>query len=340
MLDVMDASQIAVPQFAASRRSCVDAADGTGAGHSWGHPSRAYISSRGSGRNGNSLADSCGYSSACPPGASLKPGYLPPSSASTSCVSAANTYHPKRPSVASTVCTNASTDDSHLQGFSELCGLFSKLLDEPGPSNDAVESRMIPSVPTAAPRYSQSPGLVVESHTPMADATEVVNAEPDTQCCNPGSSGHPELCSRKCLFFVSGCCTNGEDCKFCHMPHQKRPVRLDRMNRDLLRNMQFLERAVIIVPILKEKVHALGLCMDATMALERAIDLEHPGFVVSELAPGQNMQQMTAPPKLKMLRNALKLHNMRLLIMLLKDADFSSSLRFALEPLEEQMCQY
>jgi len=86
--------------------------------------------------------------------------------------------------------------------------------------------------------------------------------------CNPGSIGHPELCERACLYFPLGKCTNGKNCEFCHAPHSKRGTHLDKRHREMLRNMNFAERFRFIHPILKSKLHSLGVKEEVTEILE------------------------------------------------------------------------
>lgn len=71
---------------------------------------------------------------------------------------------------------------------------------------------------------------------------------------NLGSRGHPDFCTRPCLYFAQGACSNGVNCSFCHMPHPKRPVRLDKVHREALKVMSFKELAELAIPILKQKV--------------------------------------------------------------------------------------
>ena len=41
---------------------------------------------------------------------------------------------------------------------------------------------------------------------------------------NRGSMGHPSLCQRPCVYLMNGSpCRDGDDCGFCHMPHQRLP---------------------------------------------------------------------------------------------------------------------
>lgn len=222
-----------------------------------------------------------------------------------------------------------SSTSRHLQGFSELCGIITKL----------VEERTSSELPCTGPGGA-SPVFLTEEEINIGDvatlARPVGEAALPLSICNPGSIGHPELCSRKCLYYASGSCSNGDACNFCHMPHDKRPARLDRMNRDLLRNMSFVERAAIIVPLIAEKVQVLNLSLTGVLALEECVISENPSF--PELVQAHAWQKPS--PKLKLLRNALKRHSVRLLILLLRDVDMSPRLKAALDPLAEQMRQY
>eukprot|EP00445_Apocalathium_hangoei_P069470 CAMPEP_0204144596 /NCGR_PEP_ID=MMETSP0361-20130328/21134_1 /ASSEMBLY_ACC=CAM_ASM_000343 /TAXON_ID=268821 /ORGANISM="Scrippsiella Hangoei, Strain SHTV-5" /LENGTH=373 /DNA_ID=CAMNT_0051098545 /DNA_START=113 /DNA_END=1234 /DNA_ORIENTATION=- len=79
----------------------------------------------------------------------------------------------------------------------------------------------------------------------------------ESPSCSRGSVGHPELCSRPCLYFAMGSCDNGESCEFCHMAHTKRPAHLDKRHRELLRSMSPWEWAALVLPILQRKIEAL-----------------------------------------------------------------------------------
>jgi len=78
------------------------------------------------------------------------------------------------------------------------------------------------------------------------------------QAENPGSVGHPNLCPRACLYFAAGNCANGKGCGFCHMPHPKRPVRLDKRHREALRRIPFSELIEMMLPLLKSKARSLS----------------------------------------------------------------------------------
>lgn len=56
-----------------------------------------------------------------------------------------------------------------------------------------------------------------------------------------GSCGHPDFCCRPCLFLARGVCRHGSACLFCHHPHARRPTRLDKRHRQLLRQISYDE---------------------------------------------------------------------------------------------------
>jgi len=106
--------------------------------------------------------------------------------------------------------------------------------------------------------------------------------EADSQVRNPGSLGHPEMCTRPCLFFAAGQCQNRESCKFCHLPHNRRPTHLDKRNREILKSFSSEEKLATILPILSEKLQkycnnpaAFQLLLQLeTLSANSGVDLE------------------------------------------------------------------
>ncbi|CAE7888410.1 unnamed protein product, partial [Symbiodinium microadriaticum] len=93
----------------------------------------------------------------------------------------------------------------------------------------------------------QPPGSV------MSSGTEAVQM-PAGAKVNPGSLGHPELCARPCIYVRSGSCTSASKCGFCHMPHSRRALRLDKRHRECLRRMPFKHVLKGLVPIIRTKI--------------------------------------------------------------------------------------
>eukprot|EP00928_Gymnodinium_smaydae_P089222 TRINITY_DN73210_c0_g1_i1.p1 TRINITY_DN73210_c0_g1~~TRINITY_DN73210_c0_g1_i1.p1 ORF type:complete len:468 (-),score=69.08 TRINITY_DN73210_c0_g1_i1:562-1914(-) len=73
-----------------------------------------------------------------------------------------------------------------------------------------------------------------------------------------GSVGHPEMCSRPCVFAAVGQCENGFSCPFCHLPHVK-AVHLDKKRRDALKRMTYEERVATILPLVQMKLVEMQL---------------------------------------------------------------------------------
>merc|ERR1719253_46605 len=96
------------------------------------------------------------------------------------------------------------------------------------------------------------------------------------------------------------------------MDHQKRPARLDRHGRDMIRRMSFAERADIILPTLKSKVESSGVSVSAVKHLEKTVATECAGQRTT-LSTGQKQKAI------KKLPNALKWHSVRTLVKLLGD---------------------
>jgi hypothetical protein len=136
---------------------------------------------------------------------------------------------------------------------------------------------------------------------------------------NPGSCGHPEMCKRPCLYFPSGLCWNSRNCNFCHLPHRKRAVRLDKNLRNRLDDMTYPDRAALILPILQEKAHGAG-GLQTLEQLQRSIGLEYPRLarLFSATGGGRCLMSSCEQAKEKRLRNALGAHSFRKLASLLR----------------------
>eukprot|EP00747_Dinoflagellata_sp_TGD_P159820 gnl/TRDRNA2_/TRDRNA2_177926_c0_seq4.p1 gnl/TRDRNA2_/TRDRNA2_177926_c0~~gnl/TRDRNA2_/TRDRNA2_177926_c0_seq4.p1 ORF type:complete len:423 (+),score=56.67 gnl/TRDRNA2_/TRDRNA2_177926_c0_seq4:60-1271(+) len=93
-----------------------------------------------------------------------------------------------------------------------------------------------------------------------------------SQVANPGSIAHPELCSRPCLYYAAGACENGDNCDYCHLPHPRRVMHLDKRHREMLKQLPFRECCSIVLPILKEKVANLGIDLGVIAGLDALVE--------------------------------------------------------------------
>lgn len=68
-----------------------------------------------------------------------------------------------------------------------------------------------------------------------------------------GSQGHPEFCSRPCIYFLQGNCSVSTNCKFCHEEHLRRPIHLDKINRTTLRSMSSSDQKLLLLSAMKRR---------------------------------------------------------------------------------------
>ena len=74
----------------------------------------------------------------------------------------------------------------------------------------------------------------------------------EPQVGSAGSSGHPELCFKPCLYLAYGSCPSGTSCNFCHLPHPNR-AKYGR-DRELLRQLSEADLLGLILPHLRAKI--------------------------------------------------------------------------------------
>merc|ERR1712107_138712 len=115
-------------------------------------------------------------------------------------------------------------------------------------------------------------------------------------------------CPRPCIYYPVGTCLNGDSCAFCHLPHPKRPVHLDKRRRDMLKGMPFAECAEAVLPILREKLEALDLASKVRPWLET---LEE---VVAQYPALKSSGRKSAPKRAKTLTGALRAMTLRSLL--------------------------
>ena len=78
-------------------------------------------------------------------------------------------------------------------------------------------------------------------------------ADPSDPPVSWGSLGHPELCHRPCINFMSGKCKLAEECTFCHLPHLK-SLKFDKHQRQMLTKLPKSTFLAIALPHLHQKV--------------------------------------------------------------------------------------
>eukprot|EP00931_Biecheleriopsis_adriatica_P044697 TRINITY_DN2558_c2_g1_i1.p1 TRINITY_DN2558_c2_g1~~TRINITY_DN2558_c2_g1_i1.p1 ORF type:complete len:404 (+),score=53.80 TRINITY_DN2558_c2_g1_i1:1-1212(+) len=86
-----------------------------------------------------------------------------------------------------------------------------------------------------------------------------------------GSLGHPELCSRPCIFFPLGQCTKGSSCHYCHQEHASRSAHLDKRNRNVLQSLPVGGAVRLLLKALRNRLKRMPLqnLQAATVFLNR-----------------------------------------------------------------------
>eukprot|EP00928_Gymnodinium_smaydae_P083402 TRINITY_DN6663_c0_g1_i3.p1 TRINITY_DN6663_c0_g1~~TRINITY_DN6663_c0_g1_i3.p1 ORF type:complete len:592 (-),score=86.45 TRINITY_DN6663_c0_g1_i3:621-2297(-) len=157
------------------------------------------------------------------------------------------------------------------------------------------------TVPNHGALYSSSPisppGKITPAEHALYSASPVApNTSRDAvdRACQSGSLGHPELCARPCVFAATGQCERGLSCDFCHMPHEKRTVHLDKKGRDALKRMTHEERVVAILPVVRTKIMHMkldhGLQQDIANILNTMQPLTYTSDVVYSMQKMQRIQ--------------------------------------------------
>lgn len=93
-----------------------------------------------------------------------------------------------------------------------------------------------------------------------------------SEAVSVGSIAHPELCSRPCLYFASGQCTNGIECSFCHLPHPRREAHLGKKFREVSREIPAGRASELVLPLLWEKMVELQVAEGTRRAFDDLAD--------------------------------------------------------------------
>lgn len=178
----------------------------------------------------------------------------------------------------------------------------------------------------------------VTPSSPESDSPKSSPADPDVPApSNKGSLGHPDFCSRPCLYFAAGACFNGISCEFCHISHDKRLLHLDKRNRHSLRNLTFVERLTVLLPVIMERAEALAL----KQSLACIAELQQLVKDRDELEEQVSTQPATTKVarEHKKLRGMLRGFRVQELFKLLKPQEAPPSMQIAVDILACQMLQ-
>jgi len=109
-----------------------------------------------------------------------------------------------------------------------------------------------------AMQISQISNTVAED-PPLRLATDFTPVEREQVfVLSEGSWGHPDVCRRPCIHFISGNCENGKDCAYCHLPHMEKMAKLDKRQRAMVQQLTHPELVSMVLPFCSRKAEEGG----------------------------------------------------------------------------------
>ncbi|CAE7518837.1 unnamed protein product [Symbiodinium sp. CCMP2592] len=99
---------------------------------------------------------------------------------------------------------------------------------------------------------SPSPGCAV------AGVPHLLQEQMHMDVLSVGSWGHPDVCRRPCIHFISGNCENGKDCAYCHLPHTEKMAKLDKRQRAMVQQLNHPELVSMVLPFCYRKAEDGG----------------------------------------------------------------------------------
>eukprot|EP00434_Breviolum_minutum_P042680 symbB.v1.2.038005.t1/scaffold5777.1/size39392/3 len=119
-----------------------------------------------------------------------------------------------------------------------------------------------------------SKDLVQVWHVKLPERSE--GGKPAGSWPSAGSLGHPEVCSRPCIYFMQGQCHSGEQCKYCHLEHQERTIKFDKRQRSLLQGLDHKQILDLVAPCCEVRARAGGFVEEASEIMKMMQDGSEP----------------------------------------------------------------
>ncbi|CAE7375944.1 unnamed protein product, partial [Symbiodinium microadriaticum] len=82
---------------------------------------------------------------------------------------------------------------------------------------------------------------------------------PSPPLCNPGSSGHPFLCARRCVYVMKRGWCHVQSCKYCHLDHYQPVVKLNKRQRHLLQRLDRKSKIDLLLAAFRRGLQRAGL---------------------------------------------------------------------------------
>ncbi|CAE7584855.1 ETFDH [Symbiodinium sp. CCMP2456] len=122
----------------------------------------------------------------------------------------------------------------------------------------------------------------VESHRSRDSTFDEILIAPSI-----GSFGHPEMCSRPCVYFTWGPCPKAAYCGFCHLAHREPIGKLDKRQRKIFQKLGEAEMIELLLPHMLERSKRFQSADDANEVLDvlarRLQDLAPTGDAIQSI---------------------------------------------------------
>ena len=190
--------------------------------------------------------------------------------------------------------------------------------------------------------HSSQDEVLQAGSTPYPDADTRGEHAPPTLPTLPslGCWGHPEVCRRPCIYFISGHCENGQSCAYCHLPHQEKTPKLDKRQRQMVQQLGWAQMVFMVLPLCRKRAEEAGFANQAKEVLALVEAAPAPTVPVQPEYP-----ESLSGHELRNLRKALSRMNFGHLIGLLarlspdqaEGLDKTARLNAALDVLRRQL---
>lgn len=127
------------------------------------------------------------------------------------------------------------------------------------------------------------------TRTPSMDSQRSLDSSFDEILIAPsiGSFGHPEMCSRPCVYFTWGPCPKAAYCGFCHLAHRESIGKLDKRQRKIFQKLGEAEMIELLLPHMLERSKRFQSADDANEVLDvlarRLQDLAPTGDAIQSI---------------------------------------------------------
>mmetsp|Transcript_8156 Transcript_8156/g.19459 ORF Transcript_8156/g.19459 Transcript_8156/m.19459 type:complete len:195 (+) Transcript_8156:95-679(+) len=112
---------------------------------------------------------------------------------------------------------------------------------------------------------------------------------------NPGSSGHPDLCARPCVYIAKKGACSVDSCNFCHLGHDpdRPPAKLDQRSRQILSKLARGDICALLLGIVRAKIEQTEqLRHDTTAHIVKLLEDEIAKYPPEGRLAGKRSQEL------------------------------------------------